>query len=231
MCDREKRKKTWRSNTVWKLASSSPLVHLHIVSMSRRTKGRILGERSGGEAWCRLEEVITAAAFRGDDTSDTPLLFPAASWIWLPACCLWIYEHNIRPLTGFMWEISASGRTRWITVSARLLLILSNCTIRAQVGSGSTERSTHLRLRKHIEILWGARSLALRSDTRSLICPTTCGNGHRSSNLWSINCCSNESDVMKKNSSCSKSVKMQQINKNRLMLQMSGQRTLTWRVL
>lgn len=48
MCDREKRKKTWRSNTVWKLASSSPLVHLHIVSMSRRTKGRILGERLGG---------------------------------------------------------------------------------------------------------------------------------------------------------------------------------------
>ena len=60
MCDREKRKKTWRSNTVWKLASSSPLVHLHIVSMSRRTKGRILGERLGGgrrdAAWRRLSQ-------------------------------------------------------------------------------------------------------------------------------------------------------------------------------
>lgn len=90
------------------------------------------------EAWCSLEEVMSAAAFRGDNTLDAALLFPAASWIWLPASCLWLYEHDIRPLTGFTWQISASGRNR---TDYNQLIFSSSCQtsrIGAQVRSGST---------------------------------------------------------------------------------------------
>lgn len=173
--------------------------------MSRHTKGRILGERSGRRrdaAWRRLWQQQPSE----ETTLQTQLfcsqLHPGSDCQRVVSGCM--------STTSDHWQVSRDryqlqARTGRITISsfAPHPVELYDRSSGSLWEYGGPESSIHRTLRKH-----GARSLALRSDTKSLNCPTTCGTRHRSSNLWSIKWSSNESHIMNKDLQCSKLVKI-----------------------